>query len=143
MTENPVRDDDAGVWPPAISSPANIPSIPTSNKARMAVASAVFAGLGLSCWACTSSCLWSLYTVNEDNYRLDGLIHSTYYAGLAFGVAGLLLGLLAKKATVGKIGLAVSTCVLCLMVATTLLEHKAHRNGQWIWNTSYADDCGC
>ena len=144
MTSNQPRDDSAGVWPPAIPSPAPIPLTLTSNKTRLAVASAVAAGLGLICWACAASCLWTLYTVNEDIYWWDGIIHGTYYAGLAFGASGLWLGLLGRKAAAGEIGSALSICVLCLMVATTLMEHKAHQNGQWIWNTGYADDhCHC
>ncbi len=127
MTQYEVQDEDAGVWPPAIFLAGPVPLRPAlSHEVRVGIASAVAAGAGLICGACSSLSVWTLYAINEDNFKLDTLIHSTYFAGLAFEAVGLLLGRLGRRANVGRIGLVLSTCVLCLMVTLTFVEHNRY-----------------
>jgi high-affinity Fe2+/Pb2+ permease len=137
------QDEDKEVWPPAISLlPPARPRPAMSKEDRIGIAALITGAAGLICWVYAGGSLWTLYTANADNFWLDAPIHIAYYAGWAFAVAGVLLGILSKRTKAAKIGLALSICVLCLIVVMTFVEHNAHGNGQWIWNANYGD-CGC
>ena len=146
MIDHEPYDEAAAIWPPAISLPLSVqPKAVLGKTARLGKASLWTAGVGIACWLGIVAVLTLLVNLHQAVYNQDAWVHTAYFLGLACEVTGIGLGILGRSIKVGKVGLVLSACVLCLMVLFTLAAHQASESGGWIWNANEGDngDCGC
>ena len=79
-----------------------------------------------------------LFSSGSLDHPMPGYFVSAY-VGLGCDFLGLLLGILSRKTTVGKIGLILSFLALVSIPALVFAYHAHNHN--WPWLTE--DDCNC
>lgn len=133
MAGNKIQGNRAEVWPPAITLPSPVQPRSVPNKAvRFGRASVTLACAGAGGWILIIALLWIMTSLHKNTADVEALINNVYFVGLACEASGFFLGLLGRAIMVGRLGVALSLCLLVVMAMLTLSDFDS--SGIWIWD---------